>query len=128
MKIPSLKLESKVLLTAVAVCIFGVLRMANIVHMSDRDDAGVLFLIGFVLAVSVLSKDHDSPATNAVYFLSFGLIFWNLLTPSHSMIDVLVKWPLLVLTGISCVSATVSTIKGFRKGKQKEVPDSQAEN
>jgi K+-sensing histidine kinase KdpD len=128
MKLPSLKLESKVLLTAIAISVFGVLRMTHIVHLSDQQDIGFLFLIGFVLAALILRKDRNSSATNAVFFLCFGLYYLNRWTPSKSEVEVFFRAIALVISGVGFLISAFSAIKAFRNEKEKETPEMQGNN
>jgi hypothetical protein len=128
MKIPSLKLESKVLLTAVAICIYGFLRMTHVIHLSDRYDICSLFFIAFVLAMLVLRKDRDSSASNGVYLLSFGLYFWNLTTSDNSVVGVLFRWPFAVMSGVGLFICALSARKHIRQWKQKRTAEILADN
>jgi hypothetical protein len=123
MKIPSMDLETKVLLTAVAICIYGSLRMTHVIHLSDRQDISFLFVIAFALAVLVLRKDRNSSACSAVYFLSFGLCFWSLTAPDKSIVGVLFKWLFVVISGGGLLNSALSALKDLRQSKKKARPE-----
>jgi hypothetical protein len=119
MKLPSLKLESKVLLTAAAVCIFAILKMAHIVIMSERDDTSALLLIGFILAVIVLRENRNSSVANAVYFLCFGLYWCSRCTLGKSFVESIFLVGSVVLFGGGFLMSLCSAVKEYRNTKRK---------
>jgi hypothetical protein len=114
MKIPSLKLESKVLLIAVAICAYGFLRMAHVIHLPDRYETLPLFLIAFALATAVLHEDRNSPPYLAVYFLSIGLCNWSMLTPDTSISGVFLKWVIAIICAGGVANSVFSAWKDSR--------------
>jgi len=121
-------LESKVLLTAVAICIYGILRMTHLIYLSDKYEICSLLLIAFVLAILVRRKERDSSARNAVYFLSFGLYVWNLLSTDKSMAGVFFKILFVVVCGGGLLTSGLSAIKEYLKSKRNKMQDVSADN
>jgi hypothetical protein len=118
MKMPPLSLESKVLLTAFAICVYGFLRVTHVIHLSDRYENYPLFLIAFVLAALVLGEDRDSSASNGVYLLSNGLLFWNMMTLDNSIGGVIFRWLFAMVSGVGLFKCGLSALKYIRRWKK----------
>ncbi|MGA9667561.1 MAG: hypothetical protein WBQ94_00045 [Terracidiphilus sp.] len=128
MKMPSLALESKVLLTAVGICILGILRMTHIVHFSETDDVCLLFLLGTVLSGLCFRSSSHYSAVQAVTALSSGLLLWTAMGPATSMFDACFKGIIVACFGLVLVLSLLSMLKDFRNANRKEIPDMHLEN
>ena len=123
MKVPSLDLELKVLLTVVGICVFGVLRMTHVI--SEIDDISLLFLLGAILSTSVRQSARYYSAANAVLFLCLGLAPWSISGPHKSVLDACLGWGVTVCAGGGFLVSAPTAFKEYRKAKRKGTPELQ---
>lgn len=123
MKTTSMKLESKVLLTALVLCLIGTLRMTHLIHFSERDDILLLFVVATELSGFCMSSDRFYAAACAAFSICIGLVFWTIATLLTS--GPIAKGFALFLSGLSFVTfVTLSllAVKHSRKTKKQESP------
>jgi len=120
MKIPSLKLESKVLLTAAVICIIGILRMTHLIPFSDEGDISLLFLIGMVVAGLLRSSPSYRSAGFALLFLCWGLGIWHPTVPSKTATDQFFKAGTPIVYGAGFLVFTYSAIREYLKRKRND--------
>jgi hypothetical protein len=121
MKVPSLDLELKVLLTVVGICVFGILRMTHVI--SKMDDISLLFLLGAILSTSVRHSARYHSASMAVCFLCLGLAIWSTLGPTKSALDACLRWGVTVCAVGGFLVSAPSAFKEYRKEKRKGTPE-----
>ncbi len=73
---PSLRLESRVLLPAVAMCVFGILQLAHIIHLSDSNEMYEPFFLALILALICVRRGSHNWAVQAVFMLCNGIVIW----------------------------------------------------
>ncbi|MGD0902506.1 MAG: hypothetical protein ABR924_06125 [Terracidiphilus sp.] len=125
MKIPSLDLELKVLLTVVGICVFGVLRMTHVIHLSETDDISLLFLLGAILSGLVFRSARYYSAGNAMFYLCFGLAVWEPMKPTASILVNCLEGFFLVFIGLCVVAFAAAAFQDYRKAKRKGTPELQ---
>jgi hypothetical protein len=128
MKVPSLSLESKVLLTTLAICIFGILRMTHAINLSEQDEISSLFIIGFVLSAILFSSGRRSSRKTLVFLLCWGLLSWRPMLPSKSYMDDFFKVVTPVMFGLAILYYSFLAIKEYLKSKQNKMHDVEANN
>jgi hypothetical protein len=125
MKVPSLDLELKVLLTVVGICVFGVLRMAHVIHPSETDDISLLFLLGVILSALVFRSARYYSVAKAMLYLCSGLMFWSTLGPNKSAFETCFRWVCAVCFGAAFLAHSHWALKEYRKAKRKGTPELQ---
>jgi len=127
MKVPSLDLELKVLLTVVGICVFGFQRMAHVIRLSETDNISLLFVLGLILSDLVLrsARSRYKSAGLALFCLCFGLLIWAKWGLSKSVPEACLTWGITVFAGVGFFAFTSLAFRDYRKAKKKETPELQ---
>ena len=125
MKIPSLDLELKVLLTVVGICVFGILRMTHVIRLSETDDISLLFVLGAILSGLLVRSGRYSPASHAVFCLCFGLMILSFRKPNASTFDTYFSGLFAAFFGILALCDLFLALQDSRKAKRKGTPELQ---
>lgn len=120
MKLPSLNLESKVLLTAAGICIYGILRMTHLIHLSDQEDIEFIFVMAAIAAALIPRSSPNSSRRYAIFYLCWGLIIWLQITPRQSAFAVFFGWVLIVLLGGTFLIYTFSALSDYYTKTKRE--------
>jgi hypothetical protein len=122
MKIPSLKLESKVLLTAGALCIVGILKMTHLIHLSAQEEMGLPFFLAMLLSLLAGSSDRDSAAPKAAAFLCIGLWGWAVWPSGGSPFDHYFEEFIGLVIATYVVFHSIWAIQDYLEANRKSTP------